>query len=129
MDENFITEATNLLAVLGYTLKAYDNWFLELAYNNEVQNIKNNCNVDTVPDSLYYVLLKRVVGYFLFALKGSGGLDGYDFEAAVKSIQEGDISITYSDGSMTPEQRFDAVIASLRLYGADELNAHRKIKW
>lgn len=94
-------------------------------------NIKNYCHIDTVPDQLRCVVVERVCGEFLNSKKAGGAVPGFDLEKAVKSIAEGDTTVTFAigDGTKTPEQRLEALIASLVGYGHNELSAFRCLKW
>ena len=64
-------------------------------------------------------------------LKNLGQLDGFDLEAAVKQITEGDTSVTFAvgEGSQTPEQRLDRLIAGLLEGRKDELYRYRRFVW
>lgn len=127
----FIFDVSKLLESLGYVLKPEDDWLLGFTIQKVENSIKNDCNVSVVPDGLYYSAVNMTVGNFLFSLKSSGKLLEFNFEAAIKQIQEGDTSITFAigDGSTTPEKRFDSLISYLMNFGKGEFASHRCIKW
>jgi len=129
--EGFVADVSQLLAALGYQLRQVDDWLLSFAVQKVTQSIKSECNAATAPPALYSVAIDMTTGHFLQALKGSGQLAGYNFEAAVKQIAEGDTSVTYAidAGSLTPEQRFDALIAQLIERGKSEIVSHRRLRW
>ncbi|HUM42445.1 MAG TPA: hypothetical protein PKI14_05825, partial [Fervidobacterium sp.] len=67
------------------------------------------------------------------AKKGIGQLQGLDIDidAAVKQIQEGDTNVTFAfgNGSMTPEQRLDSLIAYLMTSGKSQFVHYRRLRW
>ena len=79
------------------------------------------------------VVIERVAGNVLYNQKSTGQSDDLpvDLEIAVKSVQTGDTNVTFAigEGSMTDEQRFDAIVSSLLKTGEGELICFRKIKW
>ncbi len=70
-------------------------------------------------------------GRYLQYKKACGQLTEFDLDAAVKSIQEGDTNITFAigGGSQTPEQRLDALIASLCSERLEEVIRYRRLEW
>lgn len=130
-DPSFLLDVLNRLETLGYTLKETDNWMISFAVQKVEQTIKNECNVTLIPDGLYKVAVDMICGEFLFTLKNSGKLEGFNLEAALKTVQAGDTTVTYAtgQGSLTPEQRLDALLSYLMTYGRGEFACYRKIKW
>ena len=120
------------LAMLGYTVTEDDRGSLEYLIPKCELDILANINHRELPDGLFYTLVDMVAGQFLFNKKASGGLTGFDFEAPVKSISEGDISVTFagaSDGASSAESRFDALLDSLMRPRESVLAAYRRLKW
>jgi hypothetical protein len=130
---SFVYDVGKLLESFGYTLQDGDNWLLGFCIQKVENNIKNECNVSSVPCGLKKVASQMVIGEFLFAKKGIGQLQGLniDIDAAVKQIQEGDTSVTFAfgNGSMTPEQRLDMLIAYLVNSGISQFVRYRRLKW
>lgn len=118
------------LIVFGYTVTAADDWLIGFTTSKVENDIKNRCNISTIPEGLYQTEVDMIVGEFLFTKKNLGQLSDLDLSAAVKSVEEGDTTITFAvgSGSSTPEQRFDAVINILRSPSVD-FAAFRCIKW
>ena len=81
-----------------------------------------------VPAGLMYVIVDMAVGEYLFLMRGAGKLTGFDFEAAVKQINEGDTSVTFELGK-TPEQRLDLLISHLMQPNRDIFAPFRRMKW
>ena len=120
------------LAMLGYTVTEDDRGSLEYLIPKCELDILANINHRELPDGLFYTLVDMVAGQFLFNKKASGGLTGFDFEAPVKSISEGDISVTFSgasDGASSAESRFAALLDSLMRPRESVLAAYRRLKW
>lgn len=97
------------------------------------ERIKNETNQPQIPEGLHYVALGMVLGEYLSLKKGMGLLDieNLDLEAAVKQIQEGDTNTVFAigDGSQTPEQRLDTLIARLTRDRTREFIRFRRIQW
>lgn len=130
---SFVYDVGKLLESFGYTLQDGDDWLLGFCIQKVENSIKNECNVSSVPCGLKKVATQMVVGEFLFSKKGIGQLQGLniDIDAAVKQIQEGDTNVTFAfgNGSMTPEQRLDMLIAYLVNSGKSQFVRYRRLKW
>lgn len=123
------------LAMLGYTVTDNDKPGLELLIHKCEQDILDNINYKVLPDSLFYTLVDMVAGRFLYDKKAAGDLDsveGFDFSAPAKSITEGDVSVTFagaSDGAISAEARFDAMLDRLMHPAESILAAYRRMRW
>jgi len=129
-----LDDARARLEALGYAYdEMADEWMLGYIVDKVASTIKNDCNVDAVPDGLRHIAADMAVGEFLMALKGCGRLAGFaaDLAAAiVKQTQSGDTSVTFAvDGMQTPEQRLDGLIRFLMDSGRGQLAAYRRLKW
>ncbi len=128
-----LVDVTARLASLGYTVVQADTWILNFIIDKVENHIKSSCNLSTIPTALHEIAVDMVVGNFLFEKKAvdADSLIGFDLDAVVKQIQEGDTSVTYAigEGSKTPEQRLDAVITWLMTYGEKDFAAYRCIAW
>lgn len=126
-----LDDVVKRLESLGYTATEADTWVLGFIIEKVENHIKNDCNVSEVPDGLHQIAVDMAVGEFLFQKKSTGQLTGFDMEAVVKQVQEGDTSVTYAigEGSSTPEQRFDSLVHYLMNYGKGSFASYRRIKW
>ena len=108
-------------------------WLIAFSVSEVVSHIKNICNISTIPKELNHIVIERAVGNVLYNVKSTGQSDNLpiDLETAVKSVQTGDTNVTFAigEGSMTDEQRFDAIVSFLLNTGEGELICFRKIKW
>jgi len=130
---SFVCDVGKLLESFGYTMQDGDDWLLGFCIQKVESSIKNECNVSSVPCGLKKVAAQMIVGEFLFAKKGIGQLQGLNIniDAAIKQIQEGDTNVTFAfgNGSMTPEQRLDSLIAYLMVSGKSQFVRYRRLKW
>lgn len=107
------------LGALGYTVNAGEapDGAVMYAINRAAEKIKANINRTEIQEGLHYTWVDMAAGFFLFEKKASGQLgEGFDFSSPAKKITEGDVSVEYagaSDGSNTPEARFDKLLDSL----------------
>lgn len=134
-DDEFILLILKRLGSLGYNITVNDNevWLIAFSVSEVVSHIKNFCNISAIPKELNHIVIERVAGKVLYNQKSTGQSDDLpiDLETAVKSVQTGDTNVTFAigEGSMTDEQRFDAIVSSLLNTGEGELICFRKIKW
>ncbi|HOA84178.1 MAG TPA: hypothetical protein PKN66_09515 [Thermodesulfovibrio thiophilus] len=126
-----LEDVTKRLESFGYEVTEADNWMIEFLIQKIENSIKADCNINTIPEELHEIAVDMVVGEFLLNKKSRGQLEGFDLEAAVKQIHEGDTSVTFAigDGSKTPEERLDELILYLMNYGKGKFAAYRCIKW
>lgn len=127
MDTQAILEKVrNLLNAVGVEVPD-DDVALSFVLDAVAAEILNRTNQAEVPEGLYTVVIMRTAGVYLRNLKAAGKLS-IEFEAAVKSLSEGDTSVTFSD-SDSPEAQFDALVSGWASYGDDQLNRYRRIVW
>ena len=119
-----------MLTALGVT-GAADDPLLDMVISNVQWRIKNLTNLQEIPDGLESMAVSMAVGEYLNMKKATGSLEGFDLEAAVKQIQEGDTNTVFAvgDGNSTPEQRLDSLINFLTNGRMDEIYRYRKLVW
>ena len=120
-----------LLTACGVTVEQPTDPLLDVLLEQVQQRILNDLHRPTLPAELEGVAVSMTVGEYLNWKRTSGGLDGFDLDAAVKSIQEGDTSVTYAlgEGSLTPEERLSNLIDHLLHGRVDELCRFRRLAW
>lgn len=126
-----LEDVTKRLESFGYEVTEVDNWIIEFLIQKIENSIKADCNINTIPEELHEIAVDMVVGEFLLNKKSRGQLEDFNLEAALKSVQAGDTTVTYAigDASMTPEQRLNSLISYLMTKGKGEFACYRKIKW
>ena len=118
----------------GYGATADDHEQLDFELQKVLNYVVNNFTrgtVEDIPEVLDHHIIDRVCGSFLYYKKNSGSLAGFNYDAVIKSIREGDTQIQYAvgQGEDTPENRFDAFVKSLER-GFDKVcTPHRKLIW
>lgn len=124
-----INEVKERLLQLGYTVKESDKTALLFCCNRVEEHIKNVCNVSTVPEELYYKSIDMTCGEFLGGKLAVGELDGYTAEdnRLIKTITEGDTTVTYTDGTdgYTALKNFVSSLSA----ADSELYSFRKMRW
>ena len=119
-----------MLTALGVTGAATDP-LLDMVITNVQWRIKNLTNLREVPEGLESMAVFMAVGEYLNMKKANGQLEGFDLDAAIKQIQEGDTNTVFAigDGSSTPEQRLDALISYLINGRTREFYRFRRLVW
>lgn len=123
-------KAVAMLTALGVA-GAADDPLLDIVLNNVQWRIKNLSNLSEIPEGLESLAVSMAVGEYLNMKKVSGQLEGFDLDAAIKQIQEGDTNTVFAigDGSSTPEQRLDALISYLINGRTREFYRFRRFVW
>jgi len=116
---------------LGYTAEEKDFDSIDFELEKTLDYVMNYCNITVIPDVLHRRIIDRVCGYFLYYKKNSGSLEGFNYDAVIKSIKEGDTQIQYAvgQGEDTPENRFDAFVKSLERGFDKWITPHRRLRW
>ena len=120
------------LETLGYNVNDSDLTLIQLTINGVEQNIKNFCNIIDIPSELYAIAVDMAAGTLLKTKSsiGENVCDSIDFESDnVKSISEGDVSVTYnSDSSSSATAKYNALLEKL-CNRDNELIAFRRLRW
>lgn len=126
-------KAKERIESFGYEFKNSDKVILDFAIQKVENTIKNECNVNEIPEGLFNIAVDMAAGEFLLSKKtfAPEDLSGFDLSYAVKQIQTGDTNTVFAvgDGSLTDEQRLDAFINHLLTYGRKEFLCYRKLRW
>lgn len=119
------------LKMLGYTPTPEDNDMVEFELQRTLNYVLNYCNITEIPEILDLRIIDRVCSYFLYNKKNSGSLEGFDYDVVIKSVKEGDTTLTYAvgQGEDTPENRFDAFVKSLERGFDKWITPHRRLRW
>ncbi len=120
------------LESFGYALKAEDDAALVFSIDKVCSTIKNDCNLQKVPDGLLRIAVDMAAGEFLTAKKtfSPDSIAGLDLGLAVKQLQIGDTNTVFAtEGNQTSEQRLNSFLNYLLTYGRDEFSCYRKIRW
>lgn len=125
---------TQRLESLGYVVTEADDFGLSFVSDKVEQKIIDDCGVYdpvllqmTMPEGLHEVAVDMAAGEFLMTKKNLGQLTGFDVDGAIKTISEGDTSVTYQGA--TADQKLDALLGFLMASGKARLADYRVIKW
>ena len=119
------------LKMLGYTALPEDESHIDFELEKILNYVKNYCNITEIPTILDYRIIDRVCSEFLNYKKNSGSLEGFNYDAVIKQIKEGDTTISYAvgQGEDTPENRFDSFVKSLERGFDKWCTPHRRLRW
>lgn len=119
------------LKMLGYTATVEDNTHLDYELSKTINYVMNYCNIQTIPEILNPRIIDRICADFLYYKKNSGSLEGFNYDAVIKSIKEGDTTLTYAvgQGEDTPENRFDSFVKQLERGFDKWCTPHRRLRW
>ena len=119
------------LTMFGYTPTEDDMPHVEFELNLILDYVKNYCNITEIPEILDRRIVDRVCSSYLFGKKNSGTLTGFDYDAVIKQIKEGDTTIQYAvgQGEDTPENRFDSFVKQYERGFDKWLTPHRRLRW
>lgn len=104
-----------------------DGTALAFAAGKVEEKIRNFCNIAEVPGELIYTAVDMVCGEYLYQMQQLGKLENFDVDAAVKSIDEGDVKITFMDNASASD-KLVTFIGHLLDHEADLL-AFRRLRW
>lgn len=120
------------LESFGYILKPNDEYALGFVLEKIKLDILNFCNIQELPDELIYVAVDMACGEFLLEKKSTGSLNLNDIDlnsVAIKSISEGDTSVSYAtENTQDALQKLDVLIQSL-LDTKKYLYKFRRLAW
>lgn len=116
------------LKTLGYEVVLEDSWLMGFAVQKVENYIKSSCNLDEIPEGLFTVEVDMVCGELLLAKKQSNQLSGFNFEPAVRSVSEGDTSVSYATEETTSQQ-FGALLERMSHPDSGEFARYRRIQW
>ena len=116
------------LSSLGFESDADE--MLEYIAQSEEADILRKCNCEAIPEGFMGEAVDMVCARYLMIQKSSGADLGIDFDAAVSSISEGDVSVSFAvgRGAKTAEQRFEELVAYL-MRGAQNVTDYRRVRW
>ena len=128
--EVFVQSVLNRLTSFGYPPKEADLWELSFVMLGVENRIRNSYNTTSIPEGLYNVAVDMICGQFLMIRKNTGRLEltDLDLSAAITSISEGDVSISF-DADATDEQKLNRLINYLMTKGEGDFVCYRKLKW
>ncbi len=130
-----LADVKSRLSSLGITVSSEpsnpDEMILNFSIQKVTNHIKNQTNLESIPDGLHEIAVDMVVGDFLFMKKGMGQLniDSLNFELVAKQVQDGDTNVSFAvDANSTPEAKFDACVLYLQ-HNETDFVKYRVLAW
>ena len=126
-----VKQIADRLQQLGYSANANDYSHIEFELNKIINYTLNYCNILEIPTIVEPRLIDRVCSEFLYLKKNSGELEGFNYDAVIKQIKEGDTTLVYAvgQGEDTPENRFDSFVKQLERGYDKWITPHRRLRW
>ena len=125
-------DVVKCLLSLGYAVTENPDEAVMHSIDRAAVKIKTETGLREIPKELYRVHTDMAAGIFLLEKKALGALgENFDFPAAVQSITEGKISVSFAGGgeSGTPEAQFDKMVEGLVSPPPHLFAAFRRITW
>ncbi|MDB8851652.1 MAG: hypothetical protein E6147_02940 [Peptostreptococcus sp.] len=107
---------------------AEDDFTLLFLIQSITQDILNYCNLKELPKELEHVVVRRVVANLLNSKLQASGVGSIEVEKGIKSITEGDVSVSY-DTSLDKGVLISSFIKDNLNYGMDNLYSFRDFRW
>lgn len=107
---------------------AEDDFTLLFLIQSITQDILNYCNLKELPKELEHVVGRRVVANLLNSKLQTSGEGSIEVEKGIKSITEGDVSVSY-DTSLDKGVLISSFIKDNLNYGMDNLYSFRDFSW
>lgn len=122
-----IDKVVERLEAYGYEVTEADKTILAMIVGSTTAHINATTNLDEMPEGLTEQTIDAIVAHFLRAKKLTSP-ETFNFEKMVKSISEGDTSVTY-DGEKSAEERLDEWIESMLTRLDDDMFKYRVLTW
>ena len=128
--DQFIVDICNELVTLGAVPDEDDMWLICFSIQKVEAHILNSTNQTAVPEGLLPMAVDMVCGHFIQNkyLSGKLCLSDLHFEEAVKSVTQGDTSVTFESGE-SDESKIRKLIDLLINGKESDLLCYRKIRW
>lgn len=123
---DLIEAVVNKLRLYGYN--DIDCDMIENSIDTAIQAIFNFCNIKALPPELDYVVVNMACGEVMYCMSFSDSSIGNESAQSVASIKEGDTQVNFVS-EVTPTQKKDILIQSLRTMPYDDLIAFRRLRW
>ena len=125
--EDYMDKVIELIELFGIRIST-DDFYLAFAVESTIQDILNSCNLKEIPVELEHVIVRRVLAKLLDFKMQTSGADSINIEKGIRSITEGDVSISY-DTSLDRGVLLSKFIKEGLNYGTDNLYSFRDFRW
>jgi hypothetical protein len=125
--EDYMDKVIELIELFGIRIST-DDFYLAFAVESTIQDILNFCNLKEIPVELEHVIVRRVLAKILDFKLQTSDADSINIEKGIRSITEGDVSISY-DTSLDRGVLLSKFIKDGLNYGTDNLYSFRDFRW
>ena len=128
--EKFVETMLKRLVSFGVSPKETDAFAIAYGIHKVQNHIMNQTNQEKIPDGLFEVAVDMVCGEFLnnLYLCGELEMDNLDFEGIVKSVTQGDTSVTFETDGQDENKLWKLITWLCNGKGCDLL-CYRKMRW
>ena len=129
LNDKFIVDICNRLVTLGVVPDEDDVWLIYFSIQKVEANILNQTNQTEIPEGLFTVAVDMVCGEIIQTkyLSGKLCLSDLQFEEAVKTVTQGDTTVTFESGE-SDEVKVKSLIDCL-VDKESDLLCYRKMRW
>lgn len=129
-----VEQVISRLGQLGVTIEENDRDVVQFELDLILDYTVNYCNFSDrteIPNILDKRIIDRVCSEYLMKQKNAGLLDGFNYDAFIKTIKEGDTQITFGNESDadTPENRFNSLVNYMQRGYDKWISQWRKLRW
>ena len=129
-----VEQVISRLGQLGITIEENDRDVVQFELDLILDYTVNYCNFSDrteIPSILDKRIIDRVCSEYLMKQKNDGLLDGFNYDAFIKTIKEGDTQITFGNESDadTPENRFNSLVNYMQRGYDKWISQWRKLRW
>ena len=113
----------------GYEPSEEDVFCIGFSMQKVENSIKNDCNIEEVPEGLKNTAVDMVCGEVRGLLYRTGklSLDSLDLDGAIASVSAGDTSVSF-DNTTSDDGKFTTLLQLLSA-GRGDFACYRKIRW
>lgn len=129
--ESSLTEPVlKRLDSFGCTPTTYDAFVIAFSIEKMEQTIKNECNLDELPEGLIPIAIDMICGEIISTKHRTGQLEisSLDLDGALASVDVGGASVSF-DNSSSDESKLNTLILALRNVERGEFACYRRIRW
>ncbi len=105
-----------------------DLFALIFAIHSAVHKVQTYCNITSIPNEVLPKLADISIGIFLGEKLQNSQLQlgDLDFSSVIKSVSEGDTSVTFGD---TASDKISALFRRMMNLESGELSCYKKLRW
>jgi hypothetical protein len=119
---------TDMLEAMGVQYIDEDYDYIMDCIEYAKNYIKDYCNLDRLPAPLFACCARLAAGKYLKKKLAMGELEDFDFDVAVSSLKEGDVTISYSDTDKSNREIFVDILEDMTEVD-EKIIKYRRLSW